>query len=282
MKRALLLLLLAALLLWPAGPAIAHGGEPGDSAGEVNIAEVDYEQKLNAQLPLDVTLRDESGKTVEIGRYFGRKPVVLLFAYYDCPMLCTLVLNHLTDTLSRLSLSAGDQFEIVTVSIDPRETPELAAKKKAALIKQYGRPGAGEGWHFLTGDHEQIDRLAVAAGFHYLYDAKIDQYAHPTGIILLTPAGVISHYLLGIDYSPVDLRLGLVEASAGKVGSAVDQFFLLCYRYNPVQGKYSLAINNILRLAGLATVFIIVGMVLLFLARERRGKGAHAATEMRT
>jgi protein SCO1/2 len=280
MKQMLVrLFLLAAVLLAPYGQALAHSGSPGDP---VAIEDVDYEQKLNAKLPLDVLLRDETGKSVELGRYFGRKPVVLLFAYYDCPMLCTLVLNHLTDTLSKMSLSAGDQFEIVTVSIDPRETPELATQKKAAYIAQYSRPGAGEGWHFLTGDHEQIDRLAGAAGFHYVYDAKIDQYAHPTGIILLTPAGVISHYLLGIDYSPVDLRLGLVEASAGKVGSAVDQFFLLCYHYNPVQGKYSLAINNILRLAGLATVLVIGGMVLFFLARERRGKGVFPGKEVHT
>jgi protein SCO1/2 len=184
-------------------------------------------------------------------------------------MLCTLVLNNLTESLKKLAFTPGDQFEILTVSMDPGETPELAAAKKAAYMQEYDRPGAERGWHFLTGTHADIDRLANTVGFRYGFDSQIGQYAHPTGVILLTPGGRVSRYILGIDYPPKDLRLGLVEAAGEKIGAPVDQFFLLCYRYDPQKGGYTLVIENVIRLAGSATVVALGGVIFWLVRRER-------------
>ena len=258
-------LMLAILLAAPAATVLADHPSPGS----VPLESVDYEQKLNAQVPLDLTFVDETGNSVQLSQYFGRRPVVLLFAYYECPMLCTLVLNNLTKSLKNLQFTPGDQFEIVTVSIDPAETPELAAEKKAAYLQEYNRPGADSGWHFLTGGHAEIDSLARSVGFRYAYDHQIDQYAHPAGVILLTPEGRVSRYILGIDYPPKDLRLGLVEAAERKIGTPVDQFFLLCYRYDPQNGRYTLVIENVLRLAGSATALALGGLIFWLLRRER-------------
>ncbi|HEX7973534.1 MAG TPA: SCO family protein [Anaerolineales bacterium] len=234
------------------------------------IKDVAFDQHLNVQVPLDLTFRDESGKPVRLGDYLaGAKPAVLQFAYYNCPMLCNLVFADLAKVLGGLNLGMGDEYQMITVSINPRDTPAAAAAKKAAFLRDHDLPKASNGWHFLTGDPAAIDRLTQAAGFRYAYDAQQDQYAHPTGIVILTPQGKISRYLLGIDYSAKDLRLGLVEASANKIGTPVDQFFLLCYRYDPVSGRYSLLIDNILKMAGTATALIIAGLVLILSRKDR-------------
>lgn len=234
------------------------------------IKGVRFEQKLNSQIPLELTFRNESDQPVQLAEYFGQKPVILVFAYYECPMLCTLVLNGLLDSLEELAFDAGDQFQVVTVSIDPDETPALAAEKKDVYLEFYGRPGADKGWHFLTGNQAAIEELTQAAGFYYQYDPEQDEYAHPTGIIIVTPEGKIARYLYGIKYPSRDVRLGLVEAAENKIGSAVDQVLLACYHYDPSVGKYNLAIMNIIRIAGLATVAVLGAVVLVMLRRERR------------
>jgi protein SCO1/2 len=236
------------------------------------LSEVAFEQKLNEQVLLDLVFRDETGKSVQLGDYFGQKPVILTLNYYNCPMLCPLVLEELITSLAKVPFTMGDQFNVVTVSIDPRETPELAAATKKKYIQRYDRPGVEEGWHFLTGEEISIQRLAQAVGFRYAYDAQSDQYAHPAGIIVLTPEGKISRYFYGLDYSPTDLRLGLVEASANKIGSLVDQVLLRCYHYDPVSGRYTLVVMNILRLAGLATVLILGAFTFMMFRHERRKK----------
>jgi protein SCO1/2 len=275
-KRISQALILISILLYASLPAFkaraAHLHD--DQPPQEPIQEVDFEQKLNQQLPLQLAFKDEQGENIRLTRYFHDKPVVLMFAYYECPMLCTLALNDLTQVLKQLKFDVGDQFEVLTVSIDSGETPQLAAEKKAAYLQEYGRPGAEDGWHFLTGSENSIQQLTQAAGFRFQYDAELDQYAHPTGIILLTPEGKISRYLLGIDYSENDLRLGLVDASARKIGTPVDQFFLLCYHYDPVTGKYSLVINNVLRLAALATTLLLGGL-LLFLHKSSHLETQH-------
>ena len=229
-----------------------------------------FEQKLNAQLPLGLTFQDETGKVVRLGNYFEMKPVILLFAYYECPMLCSLVMNDLLKTLRAIEFDAGDQFEVITVSMDPRETPELAASKKAAFIKEYGRPGAEQGWHFLTGEQDSIHQLADTVGFQYAYDEEKDEYAHPAGIMILTPEGKVSRYFAGIEYPPSDVRLSLVEASEKKIGTAIDQFFLLCYAYDPVTGKYTLLVKNVMRLAGAALATALSALVGVMVWQERR------------
>jgi protein SCO1 len=249
--------------------AVSHGNEgPGDPLAPIETA--GYEQRLDQAVPLDTALVDEQGRTVRLGDFFGDKPVILVFAYYECPMLCTLVLNDLTRAMGSIDLDIGDEFEVVTVSIDPRETPELAYAKKSTYLKEYNRSGAEQGWHFLTGNETAIQALTEAAGFRYFYDEELDQYAHPAGILILTPAGRIARYLAGIDFPAKDLRLGLVEASTGKIGSAIDQFFLLCYAYDPVHGRYNLVIENVLKIAGLATVLLLGSTVSIFLWKERR------------
>lgn len=261
--RSYVLLLL--LALFGASPALAHDPSPDP------LSQLAFEQKLNEQVPPDIVLQDETGQPVQLRDYFGERPLILVFAYYECQNLCGVVLENLVESLRALEFDAGNQFRVITVSIDPGETPTLAAAKKATYIQRYGRPGAAAGWHFLTGDHASVDRLAQVVGFQYAYDAETDQYAHPAGLIILTPQGKISRYVYGLDYSPTDLRLGLVEASANKIGSLVDQVLLRCYRYDPVTGKYTLVVMNVLRLAGLATV-LILGTFMVVMFRRDRGK----------
>jgi protein SCO1/2 len=265
--------LLSFILILGAAPAQADGSHPADEV----IKGVEFEQKLNQQLPLDLTFLNEAGQSVQLADYFDQKPVILVFAYYDCPMLCTLVLNGLVTSLNGLTFDAGNQFEIVTVSIDPTETPALAAAKKAVYLEQYRRPSAADGWHFLTGGQAAIDQLTQAAGFHYNYDQEKDEYAHPTGIMVVTPQGKIARYFYGIDFPARDLRLGLVEAAANKIGSPVDQLLLLCYHYDPVVGQYTLTIMNIIRLAGLTTVGAIGVFVAVLLRRDRARALNHPA-----
>ena len=255
----LLILLIAAL----AGPAQADHGP-----GTITPLDVAFDQKLNAQIPLDLAFRDEAGQTVHVGDYLDQKPAILILAYYECRTLCNVVLNGLVESLQKLAFDIGDQFEVITVSIDPGETPDLAAAKKEAYLQAYGRPGAAAGWHFLTGEQTSIKQLAEVVGLRYIYDAETDQYAHPAGIMVLTPQGKLARYFYGIDYPPTDLRLGLVEASENKIGSPVDQLLLLCYHYDPVTGQYSVLITNIVRLAGLATVLLLGGGVFMMFRRE--------------
>jgi len=247
--------------LWLAGTSLVradHG--PADLHGEVS-----YEQKLDEQVPLDVTFRDEGGRMVQLGDYFGERPVILSLGYLECPMLCPIVREELVISLQELEFDAGNHFDVLVVSIDPGETASIAASKKEHIVQLYGRPGTADGWHFLTGSPASIEQLTQAVGFHYEYDAARDEYAHPSGIVVLTPEGKISRYFYGIMYPAKDLRLGLVEASANKIGSAVDQLLLLCYHYDPVTGQYTFAILTVLRLLGLATVMVVgIGLFILF------------------
>ncbi len=250
----------------PRGPAKPTAASPADV-----ISGVGFDQNLQAQLPLELRFRDETGKTVELGEYFGKRPVVLALVYYDCPMLCTLILNGLTDSLKAVNLDVGIDFDIVAVSFDPRETPELAAAKKAEYVKHYKRAGSDTGWHFLTGEPESIRRLTQTVGFRYFWDEESQQFAHASGVMVLTPDGKLSKYFYGIEYAPRDLRLGLVEASAGRIGNPVDQVLLYCYHYDPSTGKYSLAVMNVVRVLGTGTALAVALFIVVMLRRERRG-----------
>jgi protein SCO1/2 len=245
------------------------------------LKQVEIEQKLGAQVPLDAVFRDESGREVQLGEFFREgKPVVLTLVYYECPMLCNQVLNGMTGALMALRFTAGKEYNVVTVSFDPRETPELAARKKETYLKRYGREGAGEGWRFLTGDKASIDRLAGAVGFQYVWDERSKQFAHASAIMVATPAGKLSHYFYGIEYAPKDLRLGLVEASEGKIGSPVDELLLYCFHYDPTTGSYGPVVMNIVRLAGVATILAIVALLLVLRRYGRRGGGGRGAGEL--
>jgi protein SCO1 len=261
--------LAASLLLAPALRADATVGQSSTVLPKA-LEGVGIDQRLNETVPLDIEFLDEQGAHVTLGDYFGEKPVVLALVYYECPMLCTLELNGLLRALRVLPLDLGKDFEIVTVSFDPGETPQLAAKKKEEYASKYGRPGADQAWHFLTGPQASIERLTRAVGFRYRYDAKTDLFNHASAIMVLTPEGRLSKYFYGIEYSARDLRLGLVEASAGKIGSAVDEVLLYCFHYDPETGKYGVVIMNVLRLAGVATVILLGGFVALMLRRDRR------------
>jgi protein SCO1/2 len=265
-----------------AGPASAgFKKEAGMTASQVPQAlrEIGFDQNIDQHVPLDTTFRDESGATVRLGDYFGRKPVVMVFAYYDCPMLCTQVINGLSSALGVMSLNPGKDFEIVTVSFNPRDTPATATAKKVVYLDRYRRPGANQGWHFLTGDQPQIDRLTQAAGFRYTWDAETKQYAHPSGVIVLTPDGRLAKYLFGIEYGPRDLRFAIVEASAGQVGTIADALLLYCYHYDPMTGRYGLVIMRAVRIAGAATVLAIAAFIIVMLRRERHAapRTSHSA-----
>ena len=230
------------------------------------------DQKLGDQLPLDLRFVDSEGNTVHLRDFFGEKPIILSLVYFDCPMLCSQVINSLLRAMNVLSFGAGTEFDVLTISIDPGETPELAKAKKIEYLKNYrGREGS-TGWHFLTGDQQQIEQLAAAVGFRYEYDEPTDQYIHASGIMVLTPDGKLARYFYGIDYPPRDLRWGLVEAADGAIGNPVDQLLLLCYSYDPMTGKYGLYIRNSLRIGGLATVLALGSFIFVMLRRERRGE----------
>jgi protein SCO1/2 len=237
--------------------ATAPAGVWGEDSRPAILRDVGIDQRLNEQIPLDLVFRDEAGRTVRLGDYFDEKPVILVLAYYRCPMLCNQVLNGLVDSLRGIPFDMGGQFRVVTVSFDAREQPAQAAAKKANYVASYGRPGTEGGWHFLTGEQESIDRLTWAVGFRYAYDPKQDQFAHASGIMVLTPKGKIARYFYGIQYPSRDLRLGLVEASEEKIGSPVDQVLLLCYHYDPATGKYTLAVMGLVRLCGALTLVVL-------------------------
>jgi protein SCO1/2 len=227
------------------------------------LKNVGIEQRLNQQIPLGLVFRDEGGKTVTLRDYFGQKPVILNLVYYQCPMLCSEVLSGLVSSLKILKFDVGNQYNVLTVSFNPHETPDLAAASKAQYLKRYGRPGAAEGWHFLTGPEESISALTQAVGFEYQYDAQTDQYAHATAIMILTPDGRVAQYYYGVEFAPKDLRLGLIQAASGKIGNLVDEVLLYCYHYDPATGKYGAVITRILKLSGIATIVLIGGMVLI-------------------
>jgi len=233
------------------------------------LDQVKIVQRLNEKLPLDTVFRNEAGKEVALGSYFGDRPVLLAFVYYECPMLCTLILNGIVRVLRAIPFLPGKDFEVVAISFDPGETHALAAEKKKNYLKQYVRKGTEAGWHFLTGDEESIRRVTEAAGFHYAYDSESDEYAHGSALMVLTPEGRLSRYFYGIEYPARDLRLSLVEASRGKIGSLVDQVILFCFHYDPVTGKYGFAIFSVLRLAGVFTVLAIAWFIWNMLRRER-------------
>jgi len=266
MKHHLLsvLLLPPLLLCWSASLAETHEVRPA------LLRNIGLEQHLYAQLPLALEFRDETGKAVQLREYFSAKPVILILDYYQCPRLCPLVLDGLLASLRMLPLTVGEQFDVLTVSIDPRDTPAVAAAKKAHYLGRYERPGAASGWHFLTGEAEAIQRLANAVGFQYTYDAAQDQFAHAAGIVIATPQGILARYFYGINYAPRELRLGLLEAAANTIGSPVDQLLLFCYHYDPATGKYGLAIMNIIRLAGLITVLGLGLFMGVMFRRDRR------------
>ena len=262
-------------LLCAARPAAARS-EPIPPASVVQNVAID--QKLDSQVPLDLEFRDESGSPVRLGQYLNAgKPVVLSLVYYRCPGLCTMTLNGMSRAFKPLQFSAGKEFEVVTVSIDPNETPALASEKKAEYLTQYGRAGAEAGWHFLTGTEPAIKRLADAVGFRYLYEPNTNQYAHSAGIMVLTPAGRVARYFYGLEYSSRDLRWGLVEASENRIGSVADSVNLLCFAYDPASGKYGVPVMRTLRAAGILTVATLTGFVLLMLRRDRRVAAAGTA-----
>ena len=232
---------------------------------------VGIEQHLNQQVPLDLTFRNEAGEPVTLRSLMRGKPVILSLAYYQCPMLCTLVLNGLVGAMRALPFDAGNEFDVITVSFDPKDTPELAAKKKATYLGEYRRQGAEQGWHFLTGDEASIKALTDAVGFRYNYLPEKGQFAHAAGIMVLTPSGVLSRYFYGVEFAPRDLKFGLMEAANGKIGSPVDQLMLFCFQYDPATGRYTTVVLNAIRVGGVLTL-VALG---LFMARSwRRDRAA--------
>jgi protein SCO1/2 len=231
------------------------------------LREVRYDQRLGEAVPLDLAFRDEAGRAVRLGDYFGRRPVILVLAYYRCPMLCDLVLQGVETGLKPLSLEPVKDFDVVVASIDPNETPQQATAKKREILARYGRPRTAAGWHFLTGPQPSIARLANAVGFRYVYDRERNEFAHAAGIVILTPEGRISRYLFGVEYPARDLRLSLIESAGGAIGNVVDQVLLYCFHYDPAIGRYSAVTLNIVRLGAVATV---AGLVLLIVLLRRR------------
>ncbi len=216
---------------------------------------------------------------MQLRDYFGEKPVILSLVYYECPMLCSMILNGLLRSLNTLSFDVGDEFNIVTVSFDPKETTKLAMGKKKSYLSKYGRLDAENGWHFLTGDESSIQQLTEAVGFNYKYDPETNQFVHASGIMVLTPQGKLSRYFYGVEYSAKDLKFGLMEAANNKIGSAVDQLLLYCYHYDPVTGKYGMVIMNVIRISGTATVLVLVVFMLVMFRRDRKAKSEERGAE---
>ena len=263
LTKAVLLVFLWSLFLPSSAWAQDPTPDPRTGAG--------FDQKLDDTIPLDLSFKDETGKEVKLASYFGDKPVVLQLAYYSCPMLCSVVSTALAKIVPQVGLDLGKDYEIITVSIDPRDTPQIASEKKDAVLKDYSIDSESNHWHFLTGEQAEITELASAVGFRYYYDAAQDQYAHPAGLMVLTPTGLISRYIYGIEFPPKDLRLGLVEASSNKVGTPVDQFLLLCYGYDPVSGRYSFLVTKVIQVSAIGFVSIM-GLALFALVRKDRNR----------
>jgi len=270
----------AAFALLLAGSAFGQGMTGGILSPPANVRppglkNVGIQQNLNQPIPPDLMFVDDLGRNVRLGDYFGKRPIILNLVYYNCPMMCGEVLSGLEHSLRMMKLDVGKDFDVITASFDPSETPEMAAKKKSEFVRRYDRAGAEQGWHFLVGKPEAVNALTKAAGFEYQYDEKTKQFAHATAIMVLTPEGKIAQYYYGVEYPPKDLRLGLVEAGAGRIGNVVDQLLLYCYHYDPEQGKYSATIMRVLRLAGVATMLFLGTFIFVMI---RRGP-AHASHE---
>ena len=277
----------AAAFCLVAAAALAQPGQPAPAQPSYSLQDshlrpalpnalkgVGIDQRLDQQAPLDAVFRDEAGRAVPLSTFFHTgKPVILALVYYRCPMLCTQILSGLESSLKAVSFNPGRDFEVVSVSFDPKDTPEIAAAKKQNYLRRYGRPNTANGWHFLTGDQASIKTLTGAVGFHYTYDPKTDQFAHASGIMILTPEGRISRYFYGVEYAPRDVRLGLVEASQDKIGTPVDQILLFCYHYDPATGKYGALALNIVRAA--AAGLVLIGGMFLLIAFRRDWRGSH-------
>ena len=274
--------LVLAFCLWPLAlclPASAQsgpGGMPRQSAGPASsetpkqLENVTFEQRLETRLPLDAAFKDEAGRDVTLGDYFGKRPVVLAFVYYSCPMLCTQVLNGVSSAVKAMPFTVGEDFDVVYVSFDHRETPQMAAEKKAAQLEDYHQAATARGWHYLTGTEASIARATSAAGFSYRWDDASGQFAHVSGVLVVTPDGRLSRYFYGVEYSPKELRMALVESGQGLIGSAVDQLLLYCYHYDPAAGRYGLIAMNVVRLGGAVTLVILGGFIWVMRRRERR------------
>jgi len=257
--------------------SLLAGGARAQAAPDMEILppppkDVGFDQHIGQDAPLDATFQDEMGKSVRLGDFFSDKPVVLQLAYDTCPMLCSLSAQGLVSSLKAINLNAGVDFDVVTLSFDPRDTPERSRIKKSTAIARYDRPRAEQGWHFLTGNEEQIKRVTNAVGFRYVWDEPAQQYAHPAGVLVLTPQGKIARYLFGIEYAAKDLRLSLVEASRGNLGTVVDQLLLLCYHYDPKAGKYGAVAFGAMRSAGAVTMLLLGGFVIVMIRRDRKKK----------
>lgn len=245
----------------------------GQTLSPDQIARVDFEQRLGANVPLNAVFRDETGATVMLSRYLGERPIVLAMAYYKCPNLCTVVLNGMLESLRDVRQEVGRDFDVVVVSVDPTETPALAAEKKHTYSMRYGRPGSAKGWHFLTGDAANIRLLADAVGFHYVYDPQSKQYAHASGIVVVTPDGKVSRYFLGIEYPPKEMRAALLQASESKIGSLANRLLLLCFHYDPNTGRYTLIITRVMQVAGIGTALVVGWMIVHLTRYERKREG---------
>lgn len=255
-----------------ATPAAALGMQAGAPAP---LQRIGFDQLMGKRVPADLAFRDESGRAVRIGDYFGKRPLVLALVYFRCPMLCPLTLAGLSQSLKGMSFDAGREFDVLVVSFDPQDTPQAAAAAKRTALARYGRLETAAGWHFLTGGAEPIRRLTQAVGFRYFYDTQARQFAHPSGIVVLTPQGAAARYLYGIEFPPRNVRLGLVEAAQGRIGSPIDQVLLYCFHYDPVQGKYSAVTLNIVRLSAILTVVGLGLMIVVFRRHERQERREH-------
>jgi protein SCO1/2 len=251
-------------------PGVNPSPLPPSSQTPSVLADVRFDQRLNERLPLETRFKDDEGRDVALGDYFGAKPVVLAFVYYECPMLCTQVLNGLTTSLMILTETVGREFDVVAISFDARETPALASGKKKSNLDRYKRPESAAGWHFLTGDEAAIKAVTDAAGFKFVWDEPTQQFAHPSGIIVATPDGKLSRYFFGIEYAPRDVKFALIESSAGRIGNAIDQLLLYCYHYDPASGSYGFIAMGAVRVGGALTVLALVGFVVVSIRREMR------------
>jgi len=283
--------IMLALLVAPCSQSFGQAMSKGIMSPPANtrppyLENVGIEQHLDAQVPPDLAFTDDTGRPVHLGDYFGKKPIILNLVYYNCTMLCGEALAGLAGAMKAVKFDVGKEFDVVTVSFNPQETPAIAAEKKKDYVARYGRPSAATGWHFLTGPPESINALTKAVGFQYQYDPKLNQYAHATAIMILTPQGHISRYFYGVEFPPKDLRMGLVEASEGKIGNTVDQVLLYCYHYDPVTGKYGAVVKNILRLGAGVTIMLVAGLLFILFRLEKiapprrsweQGKAGHRA-----
>jgi protein SCO1 len=256
----------------PMMPAGGPGGAPQALAPDTVIRDVGVDQNLDAVLAADLTFKNEAGQTVRLGDYYGKRPLILSLVYYECPGLCTMTLNGVARALNALRFTPGKEYDLLVVSFDPRETPELAAAKKAKYVKEFNRHDGQAGWHFLTGDQPNIDALCKTVGFRYRYDEKSKQYAHASAIMVITPQGHVSRYFYGLEYSTKDIELGLMEASQNRIGTLSDAVMLFCFQYDPASGKYSLAVMRLLRVAALATVATLGTFMFVMFRRDRRNK----------